>query len=251
MERAIDRYDIANLDQGLDGRVPGYVQLLFNVLRQSVTIGVVELDVEGLQPLQDRQANPPSRHSPRVHPLQVIGTGDAIGYVPAPLQHPLVRWDIVADKREDHHDHVLRDADGIAVGHLRDRDAPVDCGLKIDMIGPDTSGHRQFQLFRLGNALRREIGRPEGLGNDNICVDEFALEHAVRPILVGRHNEGVTLSFQKFPETEFTRHATEESTRLEIDCARRGKSLSVRVSFDPWQVVSGISLRIAIDGIVV
>src|SRR3954454_775371 len=83
----------------------------FSTLRQAVPIGVVEIDVERLQPAKHREADPSGRDSADMHSLDVVGPGDAVGDVPATLHHPLVRGKIVPDEGQDHHDHMLGDAD--------------------------------------------------------------------------------------------------------------------------------------------
>lgn len=61
-----------------------------------------------------------------------------------------------------HRHRMLGGADAVAVGNFGNRNTPLHRRLQIDMIGADGGGDRQLELFCLGNAFSREIGRPEG-----------------------------------------------------------------------------------------
>jgi hypothetical protein len=61
-----------------------------------------------------------------------------------PLDHPLVRRNVVAHQCQDHHHHMLGDTEAVGVGHFRDRDAPVHRRLQIRMIGADAGGNDDF-----------------------------------------------------------------------------------------------------------
>jgi len=130
---------------------------------QAVAVGVVKADVERGEPPQDRRADAPGGYAPHLHALEVVGAGGAVGDVPAPIEHPLVGGDVVAHEREDHHHDVLGHADAVRVGHLGDRQAVLDRGLQVDVIGADAGGQRELQLRRLRDPLGREVGRPERL----------------------------------------------------------------------------------------
>ena len=54
MERRVDRYHVAHANQRLDVRVIGNAELLLHLVRQSVPVGVMEPDLEGLQASQHR-----------------------------------------------------------------------------------------------------------------------------------------------------------------------------------------------------
>jgi hypothetical protein len=76
-------------------------------------VGVMELDVEGLQPLKHGKTDAAGADSADIHAFEVIGALDAVGDVPAASDDPTVRRDVVAHEREDHHDDVLGDADRV------------------------------------------------------------------------------------------------------------------------------------------
>ena len=80
-----------------------------------------------------------------------------------PLDHPLMRRQIVAHQRENHHDDMLGYADAVAVGDLGDGDPPLHRCLQINMIRADTGGDRELQLAGLGDSLGCQVGRPERL----------------------------------------------------------------------------------------
>ncbi len=101
----------------------GDAELALDLLWQAVAVGVVQADLERLQPPQHRRADAPGGDRADLHALQVIRARDAVGDVPAAVDHPLVGGDVVAHEREDHHHHVLGDADAVRVRHLGDRQA--------------------------------------------------------------------------------------------------------------------------------
>jgi hypothetical protein len=57
--------------------------------------------------------------------------------------------------------------------------------------------------------------------------------------------------FEKPSEAELSRDAAEEFSRFEVDPLWAGRRLAVRIGFDFWNIVAGIGLRIAIDGIII
>ena len=74
-------------------------ELLLDVRGQAVPVGVVQLDVERLQPAQHRGADAPRGDRADLHALEVVRARDAVGDVPAAVDDPLVRRDVVADER--------------------------------------------------------------------------------------------------------------------------------------------------------
>src|SRR5712664_1509654 len=70
-------------------------------------------------------------------------------------------------------------------------------------------------------------------------------------VFVGRYDERVTGIFEKPSKAELSRDATEEFSRLEVDSLRAGGRLAIRIGFDFWNIVTGIALRIAVDGVVI
>ena len=75
----------SDFDVGMEGQV----QLFFDLGRQAVPIGVVQLDVERLEPPQHGQADAAGRDGADVHAFDVVGALDAIGDVPALLDDPI------------------------------------------------------------------------------------------------------------------------------------------------------------------
>src|SRR3546814_11655165 len=71
--------------------------------------------------------------------------------------------DVIADEAEDHHHDMLGNADRVAEGDLGHRDAGLDRRVEIDMVGTATSSERELELGRLGDALGRQIGGPDGV----------------------------------------------------------------------------------------
>src|SRR5258708_32732844 len=120
-----------------------------------MAIGVVQLHIERFQPAQHRQTYTASGYRAHSHTLHGIRTRHAIPDVPTALHHPLIRGDVIAHERKDHHHHVLGDADAVAVGHLGDGDAPGDRGLAIGLIGADAGRNYEPEPWRLRDALTR------------------------------------------------------------------------------------------------
>src|SRR3990172_4439578 len=56
---------------------------------------------------------------------------------------------------------------------------------------------------------------------------------------------------QEFAQAQLARDAAQELAGFEVDGARRGRRLSVGIFRDPWDVVAGIFLGIAVDRIVI
>ena len=72
VKRRVDGHHVAVRDH-LRGRlVEGDAELLLDLLREPVAIGVVQADVEGLQPAQHGGADSPRGDGAHLHPLQVV-----------------------------------------------------------------------------------------------------------------------------------------------------------------------------------
>ena len=88
MQRGVDRHDVADAHERLGRLVVGEAQLALDLGRQAVLVGVVQPHVERLQPPQHGRADPPGGDRADLHPLQVVGARDAVGDVPAAVEHP-------------------------------------------------------------------------------------------------------------------------------------------------------------------
>ncbi len=82
----------------------------------------------------------------------------------------------------------------------------------------------ELQVRSLGHALGGEVGGPERLGDDDLGVEQLALEGGVGTVLVGGDDEVVALAFEKGPKAELSRHAAQELARGEVErrAARAG-----------------------------
>ena len=143
--------------------MPGETESSSTVFRKAVTVRVVQMHVERLQAAQHREADPAGGDRADMHALEIIGTLGAIGDVPSALDHPLVRRDIVAHQAQNHHHHVFRDTDGVAVGDLSDRDLVINRRLQVDMVRANAGGDRKLEVLRPGDAFGGQIGGPERL----------------------------------------------------------------------------------------
>ena len=155
MQRTIDGDDIADLDHVLDVWMPGQIEFFFHRLRQPVAVIIVQMHIEGFQAFQHGKANAAGGDRADMHAFDVIGTLDAIGDVPAALHHPLIGRNVIANERQDHHDHVLGNADRIAVGDFGDSNLVVHRRLKIGVIGTNAGGDNKLQFGAL--AIRSAV----------------------------------------------------------------------------------------------
>ena len=123
----------------------------------------MQLDVEWLETPEHGGADATRRNRADVHALEVVRARDAIGDVPTTVDYPLMRRQIIAHQRENHHYDMLGYADAIAVGHLGDGHPPRHRCLQVNMIRANTGGDRELQLAGLGDSLGCQVGRPERL----------------------------------------------------------------------------------------
>ena len=71
------------------------------------------------------------------------------------------------------------------------------------------------------------------------------------PSLLGGHDQSVAGLFEEFAQAQLAGHAAQKLARLEIDGAWGGRRLAVRIVVDLGDVVAGVFLGIAVDGIVI
>ena len=82
--------------------------------------------------------------------------------------------------------------------------------LQIGVIRADAGGDDQLQLLGLRDALRCHIGGPERLRDHDLGVGQLLVEHRIRAVLVGGHDQRVTRLLQEFAKTEFAGDAAEQ-----------------------------------------
>ncbi len=251
VQRAVQRHHVADLGQALEAGVVREVELLLDRLGQAVAVEVVQLHVEGLEQPQHAQPDAARGHRAHLHALEVVGARHAVGDVPAALDHPVVRRDVVAHQAQRHHHHVLGHAVAVAVGDLGHRDAAVDRGLQVGMVGADARGHDHLELGCLRDALGRHVGGPEGLRDHDLGVVQLAVEHAVRAVLARGDHELVAVGLEVLAQAQLARDAAQQGAGLEVDAPRRGQRLSVGIALQVRQVVAGVGGGIARHGVVV
>src|ERR1039457_3957304 len=98
-----------------------------------MAIGVVQLDVKGLQAPQHGKPNPAGRDGADIHRLQIVGPLDAVRDVPTAFYDPVVGRDVVTHQSQNHHHHVLGNTDAVAVRHFGDRNATFHRRLEINV----------------------------------------------------------------------------------------------------------------------
>src|SRR3984957_14653982 len=104
VERSVNTDPIANFRHFLSSCVERKPQLVFNGFRAAMASSVVQLDIKWFETSQHCKANPARRYRSDMHPFKVIRSRDAIRNIPATILSDLVRWKIVSNKRQDHHD---------------------------------------------------------------------------------------------------------------------------------------------------
>ena len=82
------------------------------------------------------------------------------------------------------------------------------------MVRADAGGDRQLELRRLGDPLGGQVGRPEGLRDDDVGIGEFALENRI----LGPSLSDVTTSvwpaiLEEFAQAQLAGHAAEKRRR--------------------------------------
>src|SRR6266516_1908214 len=251
MEGRVDRDHVADGHHRLGVRVVGYAELALDLLRESVSIGVVQSHLKRLQPPEDSGADPAGSDRPDLHSLQVVRPGDAVGDVPAALDDPLIGRDVVAHQRQDHHHHMLGDADAVRIGDLADGDPPLDRRFQINVVGADPRRDSQPQRRRLRDPLRRQVGRPERLRDDDRSLRQLSLEDRVRPVLVRGDNKRVAALLEEPPQPKLPGNAAQKLTRLEVDPLGGRRGLTVVVAPDPGNRISRVRPRIPLNRIVV
>jgi hypothetical protein len=98
---------------------------------------------------------------------------------------------------------LFRDADAVAVSDLGHGQLAVDGCLKIDVVRANTRCDGQFKLWSLGDSLGGQVGRPEGLRDDNLGVRQFLVESRSRAVFVRCHDELVPELLQVFTQSQF------------------------------------------------
>lgn len=91
MKRRVDVDDVDRAHQRLHIRVVREVQFLLQFLGQAPGVEVVEVDVERGEAAQHRLTDTAGRDDADVEALEVVGALDAVGDVPAAVDHPLMR----------------------------------------------------------------------------------------------------------------------------------------------------------------
>ncbi len=119
------------------------------------------------------------------------------------------------------------------------------------MVGADARGERQLELGRPGDALGRQIGRPEGLGDHDLGIMELAVEDRVPAFLVGGHDQRVAALLKEAAQPQGARHAAQQLARLEVDRLWRGCGLAAGIGVDLGDPVARIGGRVAGQRIIV
>ena len=227
----------------------GDAQFVFDLFRQSTSVGVVQPDVERCQPAQHGLADAAGGDHTDVHALEVIGVLDAVGDIPASVGDPFVGGDKIAHQRQDLHDGVLGHTDAVAVGDLGDGDPAGNRRVEIDVVRTDPGSEGQLQIGSFGDPLGGQICRPKRLGDNDISVGQFTFELRVRAVLVRRHHQLVVAVFEEFAQAERTGHAPQQLAGSEIDRRRARHGLATRVTVYHRDAVAGVHRRIARDRI--
>ena len=193
IERSVNGDYIADFRHFLGGCVESQSQLIFNGFRAAMASSVVKLNFKRLETAQYRKANPAGGNRPDMHAFKVIGTRNAIRNVPATLHGDPVRWEVVSNKGQNHHDCMFSDTNAIRGSLFSDGDACFDRSVKVDMVRPDSGCNCQFQFFRLLDSFRsKEYAGQKGCEITISVSGSSSVKHRVRPVLIGSNNEGMS-----------------------------------------------------------
>src|SRR5205823_8821927 len=99
--------------------------------------------------------------------------------------------------------------------------------------------------------LSRQVGRPEGLGDDDLSLRKLSLEDRVRPVLVRRDDKRVAPFLEEPPQPELPGNAAQKLPRLEIDPLGGRRRLAVVVALDPGNRLASVRPRIPPNRILV
>ncbi len=115
--------------------------------------------------------------------------------------------------------------DGVAERHFRDQHFTVARFLQVNVVRADPCRDASLQLrclrdkFRvrvgirawdglgagygyLVHALLGDVGRPEGLGNDDVGVDNFSLEDGIWAVFVTGNDKGVATVLEELAKSK-------------------------------------------------
>ena len=188
---------------------------------EGVVVEVEELlAVEGLQALEDTVSDSTNSDSSDNLTLEVVSerkrgerkgqrrsssrqsrdgysrVASDLGDVPATGSDLLVGGDKVADEDEDGHEDVLGDGDDVGSSDLVDTDLVLVGSDEVNVVGTDSSSDAGLELGGLGEEGGGEVTRVEGGGDEDVGVDDLALESAVGTLLVRGDNNSVSLRLE-------------------------------------------------------
>ena len=235
MKRAVDGDDITLGEHFLESVNATAANLLLNLGPQGLVVVVEELlAVEGLETTQDTFTDTANGNGSDNLVLQVIFVLGHSGDIPVSVADLVVCRDKVADKSEDGHDDVLSDGDDVGASDLSDGNTAVGLvgGIKIDVVGTNTSSHSELKVLGLSKALCGEVSRVEATllsghirpylweylyirsGDDDFGVNQLLLKDRVRTLLVGGGHQSVTLVLEPLANAELVLSGTEEAWLL-------------------------------------
>jgi len=176
VERAVDGDNVAVRNHVFHSGVIGQVELGLNVSRETMSVIVVKLNIEGIKSAENGKTDTTRRNGTDVHAFKIVGTRDTVSDVPSTRHNLLVGGNVIADKGEDHHDDVFSNADGVAESDLSDCNVAGASSFQVDVIRADTGGETHLKVRGLSNALCRDIGRPKRLRDHDISILKLTFE---------------------------------------------------------------------------
>lgn len=234
MQRAVDGNHVALREHLLEGIHAAAANLGLLLGAQRLVVVVQQLlAVKRLEPAQHALADAADRHGAHHLALEVELVLGGLGHVPPPGLDHLVRGDEVADEHEDRHDDVLGDRDDVGARHFGDGDAAVGLvgRVEVDVVRADPGRDGELELLGAREALRVEVARVEGGGDDDFGVDELAVEFRLLAVLGRGRHEGVALVLEPFAQAELVFGGSEQlgdlgGWLLAIEGGKAGKETS-------------------------
>jgi hypothetical protein len=170
---AVDGDNITLCQHLLEVLDPPATDLLLLLWRQWLVVEVQKLlAVEWLQSAQDTLADTTNSNGTDNLVLEIVLVLGDSGDIPVTSGDLLVSWDKVADEDENGHDDVLGDGDDVGARNLSDCDASIGLvgSVEIDVVGSDTSGHGEFEVLRLCEALSSQVAGVESTSSQFIAT---------------------------------------------------------------------------------
>ena len=167
VQRAIDGDDVTLCQHLFQILHTSTSNLFFKFGFEGLVVEVEELfAIECLQSSQNTLSNSSDGNGADDFIFEIILAFGHCCDIPIATRDLFVSWDKVADKDEDGHDDVLGNGDDVGAGDFGNGDASIGLvgGVQVDMVGSNTGGDGEFEVFGLGEAFGGQVARVKAGG---------------------------------------------------------------------------------------